>query len=843
MFTKYKPRQYKVVASFDTETCNYRKNYDYHAYTILYILNDFRECDLRTYVPDNDNEHIYFDRYLQPFLTRIKEFIEWGKDKDVTPIITAYNLLFDLQTCLAYFNDSYDIVVNAQNGSNVYTFDLYKKHHDKKDVCLLRFWDTYNLETNGLAAMGETAGLAKACGDWNYSLMRTPETPLTDLELFYAKRDVQVIPAYLCYLLQANEWLTPDMLGVNVLTKTSIVRRMAIATFGTIKVGKHKNNLEAIFKNFCKKELPKTYHNYALRKACFRGGFTFTSANFAMQAMKNVCSLDVTSMHHTFINGRYVPYNFIDMPTEKLETWVRLLLAQSKENLLSRYVMPFNFAFHAIVYFEGIKPRKNSLFEKYGIYLAPQGKFAKNGELGEFIQRETNTLADVAIRERGYHDKAINATFAFGKLVKAEKAVMFVNELELWSMSQVYEWESLRVICGEGTIHFMRPPDYITLQSNLLYNRKNDCKHINNTYTGDAYNEDIPKTIPEGIAKELKAGTLNKNFFFFFFQSTVKGSFNAIYGTQAQDEYKPDFMLTDDAKIIADKMTVATPDNFAKRSPRKTKVLFTYGMRIVGGSRMHLVIALELLYDALGDKVKPTGGDTDSIKCACDNDVTDSMLLKALEPIAIASKQAINTGCAFIKREFPQFAADMSKVGSFDIEKCYKDSTRYEYHMEFWNKARVSMSCGEFHITCAGLSRRIGTYHIEHALRDLYACNKDFYKVVTTALGYNVRVCPSISGSKMKTNPSAYSIVNDTFTDYLGNTSKICAPEAKAIYPDDRMLGEPTKSANIFNIAYMKQHNIKVDTSLRELDFNDEGNPTVFDAFDNVLMKGIKQDV
>ena len=76
MFKKYKPRQYKVVAAFDTETCNYRKNYDYHAYTILYILNDFRDCDLTKYVPDNDNEHIYFDRYLQAFLSRIKEFIE-----------------------------------------------------------------------------------------------------------------------------------------------------------------------------------------------------------------------------------------------------------------------------------------------------------------------------------------------------------------------------------------------------------------------------------------------------------------------------------------------------------------------------------------------------------------------------------------------------------------------------------------------------------------------------------------------------------------------------------------------------------------------------------------------
>ena len=33
---------------------------------------------------------------------------------------------------------------------------------------------------------------------------------------------------------------------------------------------------------------------------------------------------------------------------------------------------------------------------------------------------------------------------------------------------------------------------------------------------------------------------------------------------------------------------------------------------------MHLVIALELLYEALGDRARVCGGDTDSIKLACD---------------------------------------------------------------------------------------------------------------------------------------------------------------------------------------------------------------------------------
>ena len=69
--------------------------------------------------------------------------------------------------------------------------------------------------------MGRTCGLAKALGDWDYNLTRTPETPLTADEMHYAARDVQVIPAYLRYLIEANEWLEPDMLASTVLTKTS----------------------------------------------------------------------------------------------------------------------------------------------------------------------------------------------------------------------------------------------------------------------------------------------------------------------------------------------------------------------------------------------------------------------------------------------------------------------------------------------------------------------------------------------------------------------------------------------------------------------------------------------
>lgn len=186
------------------------------------------------YEPDVDDT-INFYRTEQEMEEKIKEYILYGKAIKRVPIICAYNLMFDLQPMMEYLNGEYDIRVNAQSSTNVYTVDLYEQETDNM---LLRFWDTYHLEMRGLKAMGETAGLPKAVGDWDYSLIRTPETPLSEEELFYAGRDTQVIPMYLRYLLHANEWLKQDDLGNRVLTKTSIVRQMARKQIGSLYVDK-----------------------------------------------------------------------------------------------------------------------------------------------------------------------------------------------------------------------------------------------------------------------------------------------------------------------------------------------------------------------------------------------------------------------------------------------------------------------------------------------------------------------------------------------------------------------------------------------------------------------------
>lgn len=808
---------YAICSVYDTETCNVGEGNQTRAYPILFIDNDIRDKELYNYEPVTDDK-VSFYRYENEYIARLQEYIEWGKFFKVVPIVCAYNLMFDLQPLMETLNSMYQIVANAQSSTNVYTLDLVD---EETGNAVLRFWDTFHLEMRGLAAMGDTCGLAKAKGDWDYSLTRTPETPLTELELYYAARDVQVIPAYLKYLLHANEWMTQDMLGNRVLTKTSIVRQMAKHEIAPLEIDKKngkKLTIEKAFMSTCIQELPKTFQQYALRKGCFRGGFTFTAAATANVVVSNVASLDVTSMHHTFINGRYVPLVFKECLPDALEIGYQEIVNKTIDDILTNYHKPFDHAMHVLIRFKNIRIRKDTCFDRWGIALESSAKFKRYLQPGLDIGCDPrNVTQENIIREYGFLDRYVNADFAFGKLYSADEVVMHLNEIELWCMTQVYEWDAHEIIYGEQTISWKIPPDYVTLQSNILYEMKNDAKFINNHYTqGKPYEYRIPSTIPDGIAESLKNGTCSNQFFEAWYVSTVKGEFNGIYGTMAQDVYKPSYKC-ENGELMIDESTATREDNWEERQPASCKVFYNYGMRIVAGSRMHLVIAMELLHSYFGNRVRVTGGDTDSMKVACDADVTDGELMKALEPIAAASKDAIDTCMRRLRAQRPEMASNLTGIGSFDIEGA-GSGRRWQYHMEGWNKARVSYADGHSHITCAGLSRPEGVYTIEDFIDELVEGGNDIEEVFQNVLGYNIYVSNTIAHALEGHKPKATDVYESDVTDYLSNFAHVQCHESQALYPVGRILGETSKPSNAQTVSYLKRkYGREVDTSLRYL--------------------------
>lgn len=826
--------EYRVAAIFDTETTNLGEGAETRAYPILYIFNDLRDTPLESYDPVSDDVRFY--RHTSEALAYIDGLITYGRTHGYVPIIAAYNLMFDMQTLLLELAQSYTIEVNAQTATSVYTLDLCI---DDNVVC--RFWDTFYLEMGGLRAMGETCGLPKAVGDWDYSLVRTPETPLTEEELFYARRDVQVIPQYLQWLLRANHWLTSDMLGCRVLTKTSLVRQMARREIGGRRVtlqGGKKITLQRAFEMTCNQEFPKNYESYALRKACFRGGLTFTSAKTASVVVDNVASLDVTSMHHAFINGRRLPVKFAVAPPEILQIACARIVDTPIEDVLRNYSDPFRTGLHVAISFTNLRLRVNTCFADWGIAICPRSKFVRTLQADtDYSNNERAKTQENSIRAHGYVDSAVNPTFAFGKLYRADACILHVNEIELWNVAQAYEFDEMHVLYGEATAKTIVPPDYVTLQSNMLFARKTDVKNLIKHYTeGVPYAGDIPESIPEGIARDARAGTLSVKFLQSYYGSTVKGQFNGIYGTQAQDVMKADYRVTETGELEVDKATVCTPENFAKKRPKTPRVLYTYGMRIVAGSRMHLVIAMMLIYRRFGNRVTVTGGDTDSLKISCADDVADAELLDALEPLHAAIENAINLTMRRVRNTASDLASTLDHIGKFEVEDC-GGATRYAEHVELWNKARVSLDMsGRVHVTCAGLPRPDGVYNIEDCIEDIMRMGHGFAETVRLSFGYDVLVDYEICHTLQRNRPHVWDRYVGTVTDYRGATCHVDAPEAIALYPSGRWLGESDKQANNENLTYMRNvYNRYVEALPRELIVRD-GKPMIVSIDGEILL-------
>lgn len=805
-----KRRKFEIAASYDTETTNIGEGEDTRAFPVLFIDNRIVHVDLRNYEPERDDD-IRFYRHEEEMMQAIRDYIKIGQIDGKVPIICAYNLMFDLQPLMELLDSEYDMQVNAQSSTNVYTIDLYEQDTDNM---LLRFWDTYHLEMRGLAAMGETAGLPKAIGDWNYDLIRTPDTELSDDEKFYAGRDTQVIPMYLRYLLRSNEWMKQEDFGNRVLTKTSIVRQMARREIGRIQVGKHdgkKLSLDKAFMEHCKAEDAHTFAQYALRKACFRGGFTFTAAATASMVVHNVVSLDVTSMHHTFINGRLQPEEFVVCSNHDIEVFCKRILNTKLEEILSHYEKPFDVAIHARVKLTNVRIRKGTCFDEWGIALEPASKFKRSLQYEEnYGEDARNVEADNYIRSYGWHDVVTGGKFAFGKLYAAKEVIMNLSELELWCMGQVYEWDSLESLFGEASAKFRVPPDFVTLQSNELFEMKSAAKFISKHYNyGEPYKYNL-SGIPDGIAKELQAGTCNPQFFESWYTGTVKGMFNGIYGTQAQDVRRPSYKVQN-GELVIDDETRVTAENYDEHKPGNLRVLYTYGLRIVGGSRLHMVISMELLHRAMGTRCRVLGGDTDSMKCACDADVTDDELEAALEPIAVASKNAINVAMRRVRKTFPKMASTLNGIGSFDIEN---RGHHYDTHIELWNKCRVSFD-GKAHVTCAGLRRPIGQINMETVITEL-AKHYPIDYVLQETIGYNVFVEPSVSHALEKHQPRANSRYDKDVTDCNGITRHVTSHQSPALYPAGRWLGETLKATNLSSVTYLRDvYGREVDTTCR----------------------------
>jgi hypothetical protein len=246
-------------------------------------------------------------------------------------------------------------------------------------------------------------------------------------------------------------------------------------------------------------------------------------------------------------------------------------------------------------------------------------------------------------------------------------------------------------------------------------------------------------------------------------------------------------------------------------------------------------------------QVLVTGGDTDSIKVATNDAISDDDLVNALAPLHFAITRAIDVTMARVRAVWPQYASTLDNIGLFEVEAAADGKTRWPYHLELWNKARISVDGSRAHVTCAGLSRPGDKYHIETLVHDLIEAGYPVEDVMLLTIGYNVMIYPSICHSLQRTTPKATDRVRERVTDYKGVTYDVDLPEAVALYPIGRAVGETMQKANYENVEYLRNvYDRFVDDRMRLVYLDKENRPTV--ALDMgveavVIMQGSPVDI
>lgn len=151
----------------------------------------------------------------------------------------------------------------------------------------------YKLETVGDHLLKYK--VAKLVGGLDYSLPRSPETPLTDTEIQYCLDDVKVVVAYI-----QEEIESYGSIAQMVLTNTGRVRRYCTNTCLYGGEGSHKKEEAAKQREKylgLMHRMTISPEEYEMLHAAFQGGFTHANSRLSTSLISDVTSYDFTSSY------------------------------------------------------------------------------------------------------------------------------------------------------------------------------------------------------------------------------------------------------------------------------------------------------------------------------------------------------------------------------------------------------------------------------------------------------------------------------------------------------------------------------------------------------------------
>lgn len=511
---KKKDIQYRIIGAYDSETTNYNDHGVITAFPILHQLGILQDTHVIGVFPHNVENvcKVEMFRHTLDLYARLDELV--STDLGYVPVICCHNLPFDMYGLSQWLN-RHDVRVLAKSARKPITFAI----RDENGRTGLVIWDTLIFSQQSLERMGVDCGYSKGVGEWDYSLTRTPDTPLSRDELDYASRDIYTLLCWLGWWLRRNPDISPEKLALNVVTKTGVVRERRKVRFEHLKGKGNRYDLGRYWYYMNREEAPKSDDELYTMQAATRGGFTFCASKCASIPYDlgatgyRVYGFDSTSQHPAQMVSHNYPIRFKEKSPALLELKFEYIKLMTVQDVLDRWDRPFPNAFYACFEFENLRPKAGSIFEKFGILPLASARYRTVGQYAENEDNGDKTAHDENRNILGYCDYAENAECKFGKLVSASLARVYITELTAFEICQCYDFDSFRAIHGYATGRFVKPPDMAIVSVMQFYKAKNLFKHAREEYfsTGSISNGgDLVKVgIPETIVSAMETGSLS----------------------------------------------------------------------------------------------------------------------------------------------------------------------------------------------------------------------------------------------------------------------------------------------------------------------------------------------
>lgn len=804
-------KPYRVVGAYDSETTNYDDDGRIVAFPILHQLGLTDGTLIEELTPENVEEHVRVHMFRHAFELYAALDDLCAEERDHVPVIMCHNLAFDMYG-LSSWLARHEVKVLAKSERKPITFTILNEAGE----AVLVIWDTLVFTQQSLERMGNDCGYKKGVGEWDYALTRTPDTPLTSEEMDYAKRDIYTLFAWFGWWLRRNPDIDPSRLAINVVTKTGVVRERRRVRFSKLKGAGLRDNVQRywLFRNKC--EAPSTDDELYTMMAATRGGFTFCSSKNASVPFDLVGSDDViaafdaTSQHPAQLVSHLYPIMFKERPPEVLEESFRLISKVKLQRVLNMWERPFPVAFYGCFEFENLRPKAGSVYERCGVLPLASARY-KDAEQLAFDEDNGDRQAYVGeMARRDYCDSAEGAVCAFGKLVSADRARLYITELTAWEICQCYDFDSVRAVHGYSTGRFTKPSDMDVISVMQFYKAKDAFKVARDAFyeerTIHNQNELVSLGIAPAVAQGMEKGTISDGDVEATYMG-LKADLNAIFGISCSNQYRRPTVLTRSGITYTGEFGIVN-------APKTPKVWYQFGQRIVGWSRIAQICAIELTMPYAKELVN---GDTDSIK-----ELVSREQLPKVERALMKLEAAVDAGkkkvCARVKHSYPDLYDELEQIGYYVHEF---DSTRF---CAAWNKAYVTQDtderegCRRFSFTMAGIPtrRRVSDHSCfigVNGLADrLYALGMAFPEICDVFLGYNVTYAHDIIKLNGRRFPEWGAQAMLEVTDYDGNVSRVVEPCALALYPMAKTVNDTSSPDNEVNMEHALRNRPSVNT-------------------------------